>query len=226
MSIASHTDTTEAAAVLNKLIPQALLMFNNNDFDAYNAVDDVDEAVVVVEVDVTGDTVAVQITEATIIDPVTGDVFTTSYDKLITKRDCLEMCTAPNVRLLLNTVDVVPGTYKAKLNRCCCMIDWVPDVSEPLNIAVSRPLVVKQTGNTIILTAEPVSNNIETISNSGLMAVNGVRAVNGNIDIAGIGTVALHVAANKAATKQAAFFDIKDLAFNDEVNGRYFPEEF
>jgi hypothetical protein len=48
-------------------------------------------------------------------------------------------------------------------------------------------------GNTVIFTAIPPTVTIETTNNTGITAINGVRPVNGNIDLTGTGIINIDV---------------------------------
>lgn len=191
MSICAINDTSNGAVYINRLITDALFVFTNDNITAYNING---PSVINVTVLVEDATVHITIDDVILIDPLTGDQYTKHFSVISVPINSIATKQIENSSIVFNTCEPEEGTFTAELNRCCCMLDFVPERVDTIVVNTVSPVSVQVADdNTVIFTAIPPTVTIETTNNTGITAINGVRPVNGNIDLTGTGIINIDV---------------------------------
>ena len=112
--------------------------------------------------------------------------------------DTIKQHTTGSCALIIDTTKVrksFSGT--ATLNRCCCMYDHVPIKTRTTSLSVASPINVQQTDQGLLLTADPAVDSVRVVDNQGVLCINGLSPVNGDIRIVGAGKIAVNVNSGK-----------------------------
>lgn len=192
MNIVRYADTSADAIQLNRLIQDCFFCLTDDDITDTMDVD----STVTVDVTVFGNICTIKV-DIIFIDPITA----TAYNKMYIFND-VPVNTVTTIRavdgtMTVNTLNIHNGEYTAVLNRCCCMLDAVCEADIDIALDVQEPLIAKIVDDTVLITADPSSIFMATKETTGIMSINGKTAVNGNIDINGVGDLTVIVNADK-----------------------------
>ena len=174
--ITATYDLSEDAALLNNIIVDALIRFTDADLVA----EEMSPAHIDVEYNSTNKKLSISLKA--------GDIIA---NKMYSKKYSITVGSSPvdqylqddgSVFLLQQALLEKSKTYSCSLNLCTCM--FIHTATQPnIDIKTAAPLDCYITADSVVLSAAPVDIVSEDSIVDGVLSINGITPVNGNIDI-------------------------------------------